>query len=814
MVVAAAVVLGAGAVAAVAALLGPGHAVAVPLAHQWLLPLLLLVTTLGECTAVRLRHGDQTEELTLFEAAVVCDVLLLDPAEAVVVPVLALALAYLVVRRPLRKAAFNMGVHSLGTAVLVAVVALGADPERGLRGAATVLSLLGGTLGFAAVNLLALAVVLAVAGGVPPVATLRGEWRLSAVMAVGTVALGATAVAVAGTAPLLLPFSLLPAAALTYAYSAVAQEGDERTRSGQLLALSHHMAGSIDVEDLVTSFLALVREAFRADTAVVVLESAGREETVVAADAAGVTVRAAHPAERALLATAGVGTEVIATAATADGPARVLVAPLDAEGRRLGVVVLTEPVPARRRLSLAALTGTHQRSCRLGPGEATVVGPLASALAVALRGAEHLIRLTEETDKLKQVIDHSSDGIVVLDGEGAVAVWSPAMEAIAGVPAAAAVGRPLANVIEARDTEGAPVDALRAGWDLLSPASPRTTVEGALLRPDGEQRWVRWSHAAVFEAPADVAGDVVADLAADQGQDLPGRSAATRSSPAHAPALLRDVVLVHDITRERQVERLKSDFIATVSHELRSPITPIKGYVDLLRRKGEEFTPEKRRECLDLVGDRVAHLTRIVEDVLLASRVASPASTVEMGTGDLAALARKSAGDFSVESARLHLELPGASVPVACDPGRVIQVVSNMLSNALKYSTPESPVWLRVAAHGDPEDGGTAVLSVTDRGRGIPADQLESVFEKFHRVEDPMRMTTGGTGLGLYIARQLAEAMGGTLTATSTYGAGSSFTFTLPLLSSRSLPAPPRPRRPAWPPLPPVRDASRALPAP
>jgi len=772
--------LGAAGVTAVAVLAAPGHAVSVSLSPHWLLVVLLGATVVGELTAVRLRHGEQTEELSLFEAAVVVDTLVLDPRQAVLVAMVALALASIVVRRPLVKALFNGGAQALGTSVLVGTMALMARPGSGFHGGSTVVALLAGTLGFAAVNLLAVATVLAVTDGVPPSATVRGEWRLWAVMAVGTVALGATAVAVADTAPLLLPFSLLPAAALTYAYSAVAQEGDERSRSQQLLALSHLMAGALDVEDLITSFLALVREAFRADTALVVLESAGREETVVVADASGVEVRGAHPAERALLATAGVGTELLANALTARGSERVLLAPLDAEGRRLGVVAMTERVAIRHRASFARLTGTTERSCRLGPGEATVVGPLASALAVALRGAEHLARLTEETDKLKQVIDHSSDGIVVLDGEGAVAVWSPAMESIAGLSAAAALGRPLASVVSARDPAGARVDALRCGWDLLSPATPRATVETAVLRPDGEQRWVRWSHAAVFDGDED--------------------------SPAPR-ALLRDVVLAHDVTRERQVERLKSDFIATVSHELRSPITPIKGYVDLLRRKGEEFTPEKRRECLDLVGDRVAHLTRIVEDVLLASRVASPTSTVEMATGDLVALAQKSAGDFSIEAARLKLELPAGAVPVACDPVRVVQVVSNMLSNALKYSAGDSPVSLGVGVQG-PAGDRHAVLTVRDRGRGIPADQLEAVFEKFHRVEDPMRMTTGGTGLGLYIARQLAEAMGGTLTLVSTYGSGSTVSFALPLLPDGARLISPGPRRGSWPPLPPVRGGS------
>jgi PAS domain S-box-containing protein len=719
------------------------HAVSVQLGHRWLLVVLLAATALGELVAVPLRHGDELEELTLFEAAVLADALLLRPREAVVVTLLALLVASLVVRRPWVKALFNLGTYGVGAAALVGCVALFGD-TGGFHGG-TVGGLLLGTAMFATVNLCLLSLVLSAASAVPVAGTLREGWRLSLVMAVGTAGIGATTVAVAHSAPLLLPFSLLPAAALTYAYGAVAQEHEQRLRSAQLLGLSHLLAGSLEVEDLVTSFLAFLREAFRAETAFVILETAGREETVVIADARGVTVRAARPAERALLATAQ-GTALVEATTTPHGPGRLLVSPLDADGRRLGVVALSERPAPHRRLSFAPLTGTRGPTVALGPAEETLIGPLASALAVALRGAEHLARVVEETGKLKHVVEHSSDGIVVLDDEGTVTVWSPAMEQLSGTPQTAVVGRRMSDVLVTRDDDGAPLDVVRTAFAALAVEQTRITVETQLIRPDGEERLVRWSHAAVFA----------------DGPDSDGE-------------LLRDVVLVHDVTRERAVDRLKQDFIATVSHELRSPLTPIKGYVDLLRRKGEEFSPEKRRECLDIVNDRVAHLTRIVEDVLLASRVAVPASTVQMTAGDLALLTRRACGDFAVDAGRLRLDIPDEPVAVHCDPVRVVQVAANLVSNALKYSGGDTSVDVRVRT----SPGGTAELVVTDGGRGIPADQLDAVFEKFHRVEDPMRMTTGGTGLGLYIARQLAEAMGGSLRVASTYGSGSTFTFTL-----------------------------------
>ena len=120
------------------------------------------------------------------------------------------------------------------------------------------------------------------------------------------------------------------------------------------------------------------------------------------------------------------------------------------------------------------------------------------------------------------------------------------------------------------------------------------------------------------------------------------------------------------------------------------------------------------------------------------------------------------------------MHLPDAPVFVTCDPVRTVQVLGNLVGNALKYSAPGTPVDVRLVEAGD-----SVRVEVSDVGRGIPADQVDRVFDKFHRVEDPMRMTTSGTGLGLYIARQLTTAMGGDLTCSSVLGVGSTFTLAL-----------------------------------
>jgi Histidine kinase-, DNA gyrase B-, and HSP90-like ATPase/His Kinase A (phospho-acceptor) domain len=216
------------------------------------------------------------------------------------------------------------------------------------------------------------------------------------------------------------------------------------------------------------------------------------------------------------------------------------------------------------------------------------------------------------------------------------------------------------------------------------------------------------------------------------------------------------------VTRIRQAERAKTDFVATVSHELRTPITPIKGYVEILQARGPNLSEDKRQDMLRIVAERADHLARLVEDLLLASRISSePGGTAVVGMQrectDLAEAARRAAADWlRGPDSRLELELPPGPLEVDADPLRLVQVLANLISNAHKYSPTDQEVRLRVW-----RDNGWAMAAVADRGRGIPREELDRVFEKFHRVEDPMTMTTGGTGLGLYIARELTRAMGG-----------------------------------------------------
>lgn len=267
---------------------------------------LLLLTAAGDAICVPVRRGEEVvETLTLYEAAVVVGVLLLPARDALWVPVAAVALTSVLERRGVVKSLFNVGNHAAATATLVVLVHLVSGAGHGLDGR-TVLALLVGLLAFSAVNLVGLTAVLVAAGEDDPQQVLVDGARLALVSASATVAMAGSGVVAAGAAPALLPFSLVPAAALLFAARATASAAEQRMRSARLLALSRVLAGRVDPDELLPAFLSQCRQAFGADVALVLLAptlAPDHEGGLTAQDARGrgATCSPATDAERALL---------------------------------------------------------------------------------------------------------------------------------------------------------------------------------------------------------------------------------------------------------------------------------------------------------------------------------------------------------------------------------------------------------------------------------------------------------------------------------------------------------------------------------
>jgi signal transduction histidine kinase len=230
------------------------------------------------------------------------------------------------------------------------------------------------------------------------------------------------------------------------------------------------------------------------------------------------------------------------------------------------------------------------------------------------------------------------------------------------------------------------------------------------------------------------------------------------------------------------LDKLKSNLVTTVSHELRTPLTSIKANAELILMK-PAMRDEKKLKLLRIINEESDRLSRLINDLLDLSRI--EAGTVQWHTQQVSL---KDVIPLSVETVLplaqnkgLHLTtaLVGTLPAIFGDKDRLVQLVTNLLSNAIKFTPADGSITIK--AHQEQAPLPRLVVTVSDTGVGIPPEDITLIFDKFHRASHSMTDETEGTGLGLYIARQIVEHLGGEIWATSTQGSGSTFTFTLPL---------------------------------
>jgi PAS domain S-box-containing protein len=369
---------------------------------------------------------------------------------------------------------------------------------------------------------------------------------------------------------------------------------------------------------------------------------------------------------------------------------------------------------------------------------------LANQGAAALLNEQLYREAESERAALRDIVGHSTDGIYTVGPDRTVRSWNPAMQALTGYDEEEAVGQRCFNLLRARDTEG--VDMCAADCPILAAAkSGREEVRDAsVLNKDGVARWINYAHAPITGSNGEMESDVV---------------------------------VVRDVTRERQTDELKADFVASVSHELRTPLTPIKGFLMTLLREDRDFTQERRHEYYKLMLMQSQRLERLIEDLLEVTRLETGAGLVDSTAIDAIDLVRQVVDRFTSEDPARVVTVIVPSHAVYCrgDWMRTDQVLANLLSNALRYSPPHEPVEVRVVPQGR-----EVVFEVRDSGPGIPIDEQPRIFERFHRGGHYLTREQGGAGLGLYLAKRLVEAMGGRIWVSSRLGHGSMFSFALP----------------------------------
>jgi PAS domain S-box-containing protein len=411
-----------------------------------------------------------------------------------------------------------------------------------------------------------------------------------------------------------------------------------------------------------------------------------------------------------------------------EGPPGVRAAmmlPVKHEGQVVGVVqLMTDRLEyTQEQLELAeglvGLMGASARNARLYQEAQSEAAARARAEATAAE-REHAARVLEAV----------GDGVFLLDDDGVVRLWNREAELVTGRRRDDALGRPVGELFDR--------------WETIAQEIP--VAEGhAPARP--------------VTLPVDCAG-----------RELWLSFVAVRS-PAGV------VYTFRDLSSERRLDEVQSDFIATVSHELRTPMTAVLGAAKTLLRDDIDLGPERRRQLLQMIGDQGTRLTQITEEILLASRLDRGELRLETARLDLGELVRTTVETMrhrlpSSISLTTELESNGAAVG---DRDRVEQVLVNLLDNAIKYSPDGGAVVVSTARV--PE---AVRVTVQDQGVGIPHTEQSAIFEKFYRADPHLKEVPGGTGLGLYISRELVQRMGGRIGVRSQVGAGSTFFFELP----------------------------------
>lgn len=356
------------------------------------------------------------------------------------------------------------------------------------------------------------------------------------------------------------------------------------------------------------------------------------------------------------------------------------------------------------------------------PAPATQVAlcAFANQAATILRASEMGLRLRDHEQRLASVVHSSPNPMLLLDERGKFVLVNGAAAELFHLPEAFAVGQPVVG---------------RLGHEALE----------RLVAEEGEGQL----EVLLGTPPDRLYLAVTRRIRAPGGRDL-GR-----------------IVVLQDVTKERETDKLKDDFVSVIGHELRTPLTVVKGYVKMLARKGSALDPASLETAVTALASNTGRLERLIEDLLFVSAIESRRPTLDLQAVDISEVLDEFSGD------RIVVKRPRRPIAVQLDRQKLDQILHHLLDNARKYTDGEIVI---TVVDRDEE----LEIQVDDSGPGIYSGDLPQLFERFRQLDGSSTRTQGGTGLGLYICRRLVELQGGRIWCESRLGVGSRFAFTLP----------------------------------
>lgn len=371
--------------------------------------------------------------------------------------------------------------------------------------------------------------------------------------------------------------------------------------------------------------------------------------------------------------------------------------------------------------------------------------------------------LNQESNKSDIIVNAIGDGVIVTDGHGIITRINPAAQQIIGWGKEDALKLDYRSVLKIIDFKDALVtDELDPVQQSMKRAVPIITEKLGLRTVSGKKI---------------LASILVSPL----GE--PGSNSGT-------------VIIFRDITTQHAEEREKAEFVSTASHEMRTPVAAIEGYLGLAINPNTATIDDRARSYLDKAHESAQHLGRLFQDLLDVSRLEDGRLNNNPVLVDISAKSRSILGDFTKQFQDKGLQVvfkpdqaSGSGQPLSpifyanVDPDHFREVYANLIENAIKYTKTGT---VTIDVNGDEE---RVMVSVSDSGIGIPAEDISHLFQKFYRVDTTDTREIGGTGLGLYLSRRLTESMGGILSVDSEYGKGSTFTIEIPRLNKPAVDA-------------------------
>jgi PAS domain S-box-containing protein len=366
----------------------------------------------------------------------------------------------------------------------------------------------------------------------------------------------------------------------------------------------------------------------------------------------------------------------------------------------------------------------------------------AAQAAVAVRNARQLEQLRNEKARVEAIIENNPNGIMILAPDLRITAINRALSNLLGLTREQAMGRHCAQVLRLENRSG---EHLCLSQSTPPPPTHPLHGEGEILRPSQKPIVVSVSYSPLF------GGD------------------------GH---LVNIIITFVDISRYREAENLKSTFISVISHELKTPVSLIKGYGGTLMRTDVTPDPDFVRESAQIIVEEADRLTELIDNLLEASRIQTGTLSLTLKPLDVAEVARKGVERIGAQTDKhqIVLDFPKERPLVLADERRLRQVFDNLLNNAVKYA-PDGGI-ITVGARVQEEK---MLIFVRDQGIGIPKAQQQVIFESFYRVDSSLRRSTQGAGLGLFLVRAIVRAMAGDVWVESEAGQGATFYFTLPL---------------------------------